>query len=115
MIVVNYSIDEIELTLKFYPISKIQLSRLSNDCSKTNISKNTKNQMFYYSFIIEKVEIWMSKLLPYEREIIELRITRKRSFDYISIQFGYANHSSIVRKYNDILKKIYLEEMRNHD
>ena len=81
MIVVNYSIDEIELTLKLYPISKIQLSRLSNDCSKTNISK----------------------------------ITRKRSFDYISIQFGYANHSSIVRKYNDILKKIYLEEMRNHD
>lgn len=113
MVIVRYTIDEIELTLKLYPISKIQLSKLSNDCSSKN--DYVKKEMFYYSFIIEKVELWMSKLLPYEKEIINLRIIRKRSFDYISIQFGYANHSSIVRKYNDILKKIYLEEIRNLD
>lgn len=107
----RYTIEEIELTLKLYPISKIRLCKLSNDCSNDSVKK----EILYYSFIVEKVEFWMSKLLPYEKEIINLRIVRKRSFDYISIQFGYANHSSLVRKYNDVLKKIYLVEIKNHD
>ena len=45
-------------------------------------------------------------LLPDELEIITLRNFEKMSFDLISIHVGYANHSSIIRKYRKIIDKV---------
>ena len=48
----------------------------------------------------------MKELLPDELEIITLRNFEKMSFDLISIHVGYANHSSIIRKYRKIIDTV---------
>ena len=54
---------------------------------------------------VEAVE-QIKELLPDELEIISLRNFENKTFDLISIHVGYANHSSIVRKYKTIINKV---------
>ena len=54
----------------------------------------------------EKSICILKELLPDELEIITLRNFEKMSFDLISIHVGYANHSSIIRKYRKIIDKV---------
>ena len=56
--------------------------------------------------IINIVHSWINNLLPDEIEIIERRIIDKNTYDIIAIQLGYANHSSVIRKYKSILNKL---------
>lgn len=76
-----YSNEEIELTLNFYSIAKLHIDNL--------------NQALQFK-----------ELLPDELEIIALRNFENKTFDLISIHVGYANHSSIVRKYKSIINKV---------
>ena len=67
---------------------------------------NEKNEYMFYSHIVSKVNYWLKELLPDELEIIALRNFENKTFDLISIHVGYANHSSIVRKYKSIINKV---------
>ena len=58
-----------------------------------------------------QVHSWINTLLPDEAEIIQKRIIDKKAFDFIAIQLGYANHSSVIRKYKNILNKLSLQEI----
>lgn len=103
----SYSTNEIELTLNFYSIAILQLKTLGQDkILKNNLSTIENNSIFYYSHLIKLVDFWLSHLLPDEVEIIESRIFKKKTFDLIAIELGYANHSSVVRKYQSIIHKL---------
>ena len=79
---------------------KKQIERLED------FNKYEKNDYLYYLHIVSIVDNWMKELLPDELEIITLRNFEKMSFDLISIHVGYANHSSIIRKYRKIIDKV---------
>lgn len=105
----KFSQEEVELTLNMYSIAKKHLNDMERkmifeDNSKMEIAQ--KSNYVHYAFIIHTVDSWLKYLLPDEVEIIIMRIKRKKTFDYISIQLGYANHSSVYRKYRDIIKKL---------
>lgn len=94
-----YSKKEIIIFLELYSISKIKKVELEY--------KNTLDSDYtFYSHVIEKVENWLTFLDSEEIKLIEERHIQKLSFDQISINHHYANHSSIVRKYNSIIDKI---------
>ena len=63
--------------------------------------------------IVSIVNNWMKELLPDELEIITLRNFEKMSFDLISIHVGYANHSSIIRKYRKIIDNTIKKKYHN--
>ena len=91
-----YSNEEIELTLNLYSIAKSHINELNQKKQIERLedfNKYEKNN-------------WMKELLPDELEIITLRNFEKMSFDLISIHVGYANHSSIIRKYRKIIDKV---------
>lgn len=50
--------------------------------------------------------LWLSRLEKDEIDIILDRHFRNMKFDNISIKYFYTNHSSIIRKYDSIIKKI---------
>lgn len=105
----TYTLDEVELMLTLYPIAKIHLNEIEmikQIHNEEGLPKHEKYSKDYYSFIICIVDYWLNYLFPDEIEIVTLRIFKKMTFDYISIQLGYSNHSSIVRKYRNILNKI---------
>ena len=105
----SYSLDEVELMLTLYPIAKIHLNEIETTeqlNTGKGLAKHEKYSKDYYAFIICIVNYWLNSLFPDEIEILKLRIFKKMTFDYISIQLGYSNHSSTVRKYRNILKKI---------
>lgn len=109
-----YSREEIEFTLGLYSIAKVHLNELERKKIldyENNVSKFEINCYHYYSYIINIVHSWINTLLPDEVEIIQKRIVDKNTFDYIAIQLGYANHSSVVRKYKNILHKLSLTEI----
>ena len=87
-----YQYEEIELTLKLSYFAKIHLRELEN---------------ILHSYIVYIVDFWLNSLFPDEQKIIFLRIFEKKTYDCIAIETGYSNHSSIVRKYKKIVKKIY--------
>lgn len=101
--IVNYSANEIEHTFYLFPFAKIKVIEL-----KCNADKNIENSIEYYHylFIVRITEFWLSKCLPDEIEIITMRYFENKSLDYIAIQLGYKNHSSIIRKVNVIIKKL---------
>lgn len=103
-----YSKEEIELTLKLYSIAKIHLNQLERDKIRYSDINTTylNDDYFYYSHIVCLVDSWLNFLLQDEVDIINLRIFNKKSYDYIASQLGYANHSSIVRKFKGIIRKI---------
>ena len=70
-----------------------------------DFNKYEKNDYLYYLHIVSIVNNWVKELLPDELEIITLRNFEKMSFDLISIHVGYANHSSIIRKYRKIIDR----------
>lgn len=110
----SYSREEIELTLRLYSIAKLHLNELERKLlinAEDDISDFEKSSYHYYSYIINLVHSWINDLLPDEAEIIQQRIIDKQTFDFIAIQLGYANHSSVVRKYKNILKKMSLAEV----
>lgn len=100
----KYSLEEIELTLKLYPIAKIHVKELDN--VRLLSSNEYCSEYNYYSHIIEIVDLWLERLYPDEIELLMLRICLKKTFDNIAVQLGYANHSSVVRKYKQIIFKI---------
>lgn len=95
----NFDKKEIVLFLELYSISKVKKKELDYTDVKDN------NYMFY-SFIIEHVEQWFTFLEYDELEIIKDKHLKNLTFDQISINNHYANHSSIVRKYKSIINKI---------
>ena len=100
-----YSNEEIELTLNLYSIAKSHINELNQKKQIERLedfNKYEKNDYLYYLHIVSIVNNWMKELLPDELEIITLRNFEKMSFDLISIHVGYANHSSIIRKYRKI-------------
>lgn len=114
----SYTLDEVELMLTLYPIAKIHLNEIEMIKQIRNgekLSKYEKHSKDYYSYIICIVDYWLNYLFPDEVEIVRLRVFNKLTFDYISIQLGYSNHSSIVRKYKSILKKISQFEVKCHE
>lgn len=114
----SYTLDEVELMLTLYPIAKIHLNEIEITKQIHNgekLSKYEKHSKDYYSFVICIVDYWLNYLFPDEVEIIKLRVFNKLTFDYISIQLGYSNHSSIVRKYKSILNKISQLEVECHE
>lgn len=105
----SYTKDEVELMLALYPIAKVHLSEIemiSKIRKEGKLSECEKLFKDYYSFVISIVDCWLNVLFPDEIEIIRLRKFNKKTFDYIAIQCGYLNHSSIVRKYKRALNKI---------
>lgn len=101
-----YSNEEIELTLNFYSIAKVHLDNLNQALHFKELNDHEKNEYMFYSHIVSKVNYWLKELLPDELEIISLRNFENKTFDLISIHVGYANHSSIVSKYNSIINKV---------
>lgn len=101
--IINYSTTEIEHTLYLFPFAKVKIAELERE-----LNKDIKSSLEYnhYLFIVKVSEFWLSKCEIDEGEIIRMRFFEKRSFDYISIQLGYKNHSSIIRKTNEILKRL---------
>lgn len=99
-----YSVEEIELTLKLYSIAKLHIKELENNLYLKQ-NKECK-KYFYYQHIVNVVDSWFEILFPDEVELLMMRIYSKKTFDFISIQLGYANHSSVIRKYKQIILKI---------
>lgn len=97
-----YSNEEIELTLNFYSIAKLHIDNLNQALQFKELKDYEKNEYMFYAHIVSKVNYWLKELLPDELEIIALRNFENKTFDLISIHVGYANHSSIVRKYKSI-------------
>lgn len=96
----NYTIEEIEIILKLYFIyqNKMQISY------DNNINKN--QHIKYYNYVVQTVNKWYIYLDSYEKEILDLKLNSHKTYDYIASIFGYANHSSIIRIYKNILIKI---------
>ena len=91
-----YSNEEIELTLNLYSIAKSHIDKLNQKKQIERLedfNKYEKNDYLYYLHIISIVNNWVKELLPDELEIITIHV-------------GYANHSSIIRKYRKIIDKV---------
>lgn len=101
--ITNYTLNEIEHTLYLYPIAKIKVKEIEMGNQKTT---SGSIKLHHYLFITRISEYWLSTCKNDEIEIIQLRFFEHKSYDYISIQLGYKNHSSVIRKINTILKKI---------
>ena len=101
-----YSCEEIELTLKLAYYAKIHLNEIERNMQR-NDKQLYEEDYIFYSHIIHITSIWIDSLFPDEKEIIILRIFENKTYDSISIQVGYLNHSSIIRKYKKILYKIH--------
>ena len=90
----------------FYSIAKLHIDNLNQAIQFKELNDLEKNEYVFYSHIVSKVNYWLKELLPDELEIISLRNFENKTFDLISIHVGYANHSSIVRKYKSIINKV---------
>lgn len=101
-----YSKEEVELTLKLYSIAKVHLNELENRNLNCSCHDQVDILYFHYYFIVHTVDKWKNKLYPDELEIIDLRVFQKKAYDNISIRLGYANHSSVIKKYKHIINKI---------
>lgn len=103
----KYTKKEVEYTLYLYSIAKLHLEEMEHDSlTVANEMHELQINYIYYKYIVKLVDLWTSQLLPDEIEIIELRTRKKKTFDDISITLGYANHSSVIRKYHEIIHKI---------
>ena len=91
-----------------YEIARFHLDGVNIDTilADGHLSHHELISIIYYLFIIDIVDDWLQELFPDEQEIVKLRIFEKRTFDNISVQLGYCNHSSVVRKYKTIISKI---------
>lgn len=101
--IVNFTETEIEHTLYLFPFAVIKLNefgRNSNDNKKNNMKFN------HYMFIVNISKLWMSQCTNDEKEIIRMRFFERKRYDYISTQLGYKNHSSVIRKSKEIIKKL---------
>lgn len=101
-----YSCEEIELTLKLAYYAKIHLNEIERNIQFNN-GKMQDEDYIFYSHIIRITNKWINLLFPDEKEIIILRIFEKKTYNMISVEIGYSNHSSIIRKYKKILYKIH--------
>lgn len=51
--------------------------------------------------------------MPDEVQIVSFRVFNNESYDYIAGQLGYANHSSVTRKFKGIIYKLsHSEEVK---
>lgn len=102
-----YTYEEIELTLRMYSIAKQHLYEMNTQKAIGNQNEIDNESIYcFYAYIVHLVDSWIKQLFPDEILILKMRIFDKKTFDYISIQIGYANHSSVIRKYKDIITKI---------
>lgn len=103
--IVNYTFTEIEHTLYLFPFAKQKLDETKRSIEK---DQNAKIEYYHYFFIVNISEFWMSNCTNDEIELIKMRFFERKNFDFISIQLGYKNHSSVIRKSNNIIKKLTL-------
>lgn len=96
----KYSREEIIFFLSMHSIAKRKLTYLNLQQEKY------RKEIIFYEFIWEHAERWISELELDEKEIIIKRFDEKKTFDQIAIEIGYANHSSTIRKYTQIIEKI---------
>lgn len=101
--IANYTLTEVEYTLYLYPIAKLKSKEFKKDIK---LELNNNITYHHYSFIVNISEYWMSKCTKDEIEIIRMRFFKHKNYDFISIHLGYKNHSSIIRKFNNIIKKL---------
>lgn len=112
----HYSKHEIMHTLYLYMIAKGKYTELKHitDNSNTNSYDKVLNQnlLLYYEEMILLVESWIKELFIDEKQIIKLRFFDLKSYEDISIELNYKNHSGPIKKINKIIKKI--EKIANH-
>ncbi len=101
-----YSFDEIELTLNLYPIAKLHAKEI-NLQKQLQMERDSYNEYeYYYNHIIKIVESWLEILSIDEKELLIMKIYQKQSYSCIASSLGYVSHSSVLRKYKKIIKKI---------
>ena len=101
-----YSCEEIELILKLAYYAKIHLTEIERNMQFNN-KKIHDEEYIFYTHIMRVTNIWIDSLFSDEKEIIILRIFERKIYNAISLEIGYLNHSSIIRKYKKILYKIH--------
>lgn len=101
--IVKYTFTEIEHTLYLFPFAKSKLNEYKR-CIQNN--KTISIEYYHYFFIVRLSEFWMSNCTNDEIEIIKMKFFERKKVDYISIQLGYKNHSSVIRKSDNIIKKL---------
>ena len=101
--ITNYTVSEIEYTLYLFPFAKFKLKELER-----NIRDDFDYEMEYhhYLFIFRTTEQLLETCSIDEIEIINMRFFEKKSYDFKSVQLGYKNHSSVIRKLSDIIKRM---------
>lgn len=97
-----YSENEIISTLNLYKYAINKKIELEN----RKINNSEEKDLFFYLYIVEKTELWLSYLDEYDIELITLRHLKSKTFSQIAYDFNYANHSSIIKKYEQIIKKL---------
>ena len=96
----KYNKEEIIFFLSMRSIAKQRLIQL-------NLHKEKyPKEIVLYGLIWELTENWISDLELDEREILIKRFDERKTFDQIAIEIGYANHSSTICKYAQIIEKI---------
>lgn len=92
-----FSTEEIELTFFMCPIARKKL------LDEENL---TSDELTYYRHITDMVSFWLHTLTNDEKKIIEYRCFRKKTYNQIAFILHYADHSVVIRKYRNILKKV---------
>lgn len=100
----KYSIEEIELTFKMYPIAKqkIQFNHYQ--------AILCEEEVVYYTYITNQVSIWLDFLNYEEQKIIDNRCFQGKTFKQIAFRFHYADHSVVLRRYRSILNKVQISD-----
>lgn len=95
-----YAKDEVDALLKLYPYAKIKTKELRIK----GVAESTT--YFFYVEIVNQVEEWLSTLEADEKELVQLRYFDKLGYSEIADYLRYKNHSSVIRKKEEIIKKI---------
>lgn len=108
VIMFYYNEKEIETTLRLYTTAKIKVNELLQFKSSTKGTAISEVELYliYYKLIIVTVEKWIKEMSMDEAELIKLRFFDNLTFDAISIKLGYSNHSAVLKKNNEIIKRI---------
>lgn len=103
-----YNEKEIQTTLKLYTIAKIKANELIHlKTTKSQLKDSDINShLSYYEHIITVVDKWLKEMTIDEKELIKLRFFDNLTLDAISIKLGYSNHTAVIKKCNEIIKKI---------
>ena len=100
-------------------ISFLQLSSIADIKAKEYIYKSQCNkrgngvlseELNSYVYINKKITYWMEQLYCDEVDILKRRFINHEKLENIAISLGYKNHSSISKKIDNAIQKIYILE-----